>query len=98
MDLFICHASEDKEDVARPLAMALATSGARVWFDEFVLRVGDSLRDKIDEGLRSARFGVVIFSPHFFRKQWPANKLNALFAREMAHAKKVILPVWTMFA
>ena len=38
-DIFLSHASEDKDDVARPLALLLQKLGLRVWFDEFELRI-----------------------------------------------------------
>lgn len=53
-DVFISHASEDKDDVVRPLAVALHEGGLKVWYDEFELRIGDSLRRKIDTGLEKA--------------------------------------------
>lgn len=43
-DVFISHASEDKDDFVRPLANALITEGLDVWYDEMALRIGDSLR------------------------------------------------------
>jgi hypothetical protein len=92
-DIFISHASEDKEDFARPLAHALRSKGLRVWFDEFTLRVGDSLRRSIDRGLSQARYGVVIISPAFLRKEWPKKELDGLVAREIS-GRKVVLPVW----
>jgi hypothetical protein len=92
-DVFISHASEDKEAVARPLAHRLRELGLRVWFDESVLEVGDSLRDSIDRGLAHSRFGVVIVSPSFFGKHWTKKELNGLMARE-TDGEKVILPVW----
>src|SRR5262249_3522295 len=63
-DLFLSHASEDKDTIARPLYEALTSRGVTVWFDEAVLQLGDSLRRKIDEGLRVSRFGLVILSPN----------------------------------
>lgn len=93
-DLFLSHASEDKNDIARPLYEALRTRGVTVWFDEAVLELGDSLRRKIDEGLRICRFGLVILSPNFFAKQWPQRELDGLVARETASGEKAILPVW----
>ena len=93
-DLFICHASEDKEAVARPLAEALQREGATVWLDELVLKLGDSLRSKIDEGLRECRFGIVLLSPSFFSKHWPKWELDGLADRELTTGKKVILPIW----
>jgi hypothetical protein len=92
-DVFISHAHEDKE-VARPLAEALRQRGLTVWYDEYVLRLGDSLRQVIERGLASARFGVVILSPSFFAKEWPQVELDALLARETMNRTKVLLPVW----
>jgi hypothetical protein len=92
-DAFISHASEDKAKVARPLANALTKLGYRVWYDEFELRVGDSLRQSIDKGLINSRFGIVVLSPAFFAKNWPQYELNGLVAREV-EGHKVILPVW----
>jgi hypothetical protein len=93
-DCFISHASEDKDAVARPLAEALTSAGYSVWFDEYELVLGDSLRAKIDEGLAASRFGVVVLSPQFFEKGWPQSELNALAAKEMVGGERLILPVW----
>src|SRR5690349_18227727 len=92
-DVFISHASEDKDAVARPLAEALTKGGARVWLDEHELKLGDSLTGKIDHGLARSRFGVVILSDHFFAKKWPRAELAGLRAME-EDGKKVILPIW----
>ena len=67
-DVFISHASEDKDAIVRPLAIALQQHGLEVWYDEFELRIGDSLRRKIDKGLAHSRFGVVVLSQYFFAK------------------------------
>ncbi len=92
-DVFISHTWEDKEDIARPLAEALRQKGLRVWYDEFTLTLGDSLRRSIDRGLAQSRYGVVILSPHFFDKEWPQRELDGLAAREVSSGK-TILPVW----
>lgn len=54
-DFFISHASEDKDEIVRDLAEALKENGFDVWYDEFELKVGDSLRKKIDNGLAKSR-------------------------------------------
>lgn len=92
-DIFISHASEDKEAIAKPIALALTRCGLRVWFDEQQLRIGDSLRRKIDEGLAESQFGVVILSQKFFAKEWAQKELDALISRE-EDDNKVILPIW----
>lgn len=94
VDVFICHASEDKADIARPLAEELAARGWLVWYDEFELTAGDSLEERINDGLGRARYGVVILSQNFFKKNWARRELNALAAKEAADGRKVILPVW----
>lgn len=92
-DVFISYASEDKEEIARPLAETLRKMGYEVWFDEFSLKLGDSLRRSIDRGLAESRYGVVILSKHFFEKHWPNHELNGLAAIEVG-GEKVILPIW----
>jgi hypothetical protein len=92
-DVFISHAREDKEAVARPLATQLAARGVKVWLDAYELVLGDSLRKKIDEGLAQSRWGVVILSPSFFRKPWARAELDALVSREL-DGEKTLLPVW----
>lgn len=92
-DVFICHASEDKDEVARPLANLLASHRLHVWIDEGEIRPGDSLRAKIDEGLSASRFGLIIFSPHFLAKPWTKAELGGFFAREVL-GSKVLIPVW----
>lgn len=93
-DVFICHASEDKDDFVRPLAEALQSNHIEVWYDEFSLSVGDSLREAIDKGLASTRFGIVVLSPSFFQKGWANHELNGLVSRHIAEGRNLILPVW----
>jgi hypothetical protein len=93
-DVFICHASEDKDLVVRPLAEELLQLGLRVWYDEFELRIGDSLRRKIDRGLAQCRFGIVVLSPAFFAKEWPQRELDGLVSRETAEGRQMVLPIW----
>jgi TIR domain len=90
--LFICHASEDKTGFVRPLAEALKPH-FKVWYDEYELHVGDSLLRKINEGLISSDYGVVVLSQAFFHKKWPQSELDGLFALE-TETRKMILPVW----
>lgn len=92
-DVFICHASEDKDQIARPLAQQLQNLGLKVWYDDFELTIGDRLRRKIDHGLIDSQYGIVILSPNFFKKEWPQRELDGLVAKDKG-TEKVILPVW----
>ncbi len=92
-DVFVSHASEDKETFVQPLAVSLQGLGVSVWYDEFSLRVGDSLSRSIDKGIANSRFGLVVVSPAFIEKSWPQYELRGLVAREIDE-DRVILPVW----
>lgn len=93
-DVFISHATEDKESIVRDLALELRKLGLEVWYDEFTLRIGDNLRRKIDAGLASSRFGVVVLSHYFFAKEWSQYELDGLVTREMGGEQQIILPLW----
>lgn len=92
-DVFICHASEDKESFVRSLAETLVSKELRVWYDDLTLLLGDSLRRSIEFGLAKSRYGVVVLSKNFFAKEWPQTELDALVAMENGRGK-VILPIW----
>lgn len=93
-DVFMSHAGPDKDDFVRPLAAALVQGGLSVWYDEFELRVGDSLRRKIDQGIRAARFGIVVLSPAFLRgRPWTEHELDAI-VNAYIYKRQVLLPIW----
>ena len=93
-DAFISHASEDKADIVRPLAEALKQRRVAIWYDEFSLEVGSSLRRSIDLGLSKSRYGIVVLSPSFFGKSWPEWELDGLVQRQLSGSQRVLLPVW----
>ncbi|WP_093347108.1 DnaB-like helicase C-terminal domain-containing protein [Variovorax sp. PDC80] len=91
--VFISHASEDKQEVVRPLAEGLEARGLKVWLDEVQMTLGDNLRREIDKGLAQSRYGVVVLSPDYLRKEWPLKELDSLMSLETGLHKK-ILPIW----
>lgn len=93
-DVFISHASEDKETFVQELADTLVNDfNMKVWYDEFSMKWGDSLRIAIDKGLSSSKFGIVVISRNFINKGWTNYELDGLFQKEMT-AGKTILPIW----
>jgi len=92
-DVFISHASEDKDEVVRPLAKALQNEGLSVWYDEFELQIGDSLRRKIDRGVATSKFGVIVLSEMFFKKGWANYELDGLVTRQNT-GEQILLPIW----
>ena len=92
-DVFISHASEDKDEIVRPLAIALRNAGLSVWYDEFELKIGDSLRQKIDKGLAKSRFGIVVLSKSFIKKGWTNYELDGIITKVIS-GQQVLLPIW----
>lgn len=92
-DIFISHASEDKEAIARPLAFALLKKGYNVFLDELEIKLGDSISQKINEGLSQAPNGIVIISPAFFSKNWTKAELNSI-TNMVIDTNKKLLPIW----
>ena len=92
-DVFISHATEDKDEIVRPLAHALRSLGLTVWYDEFELAIGESLRRKIDAGIAHSKFGIVVLSTHFFAKGWPQYELDGITTMSMS-GEQGVLPIW----
>ncbi len=92
---FISHDSRDKKDVAEPIAMGLQKLMCPVWYDEFSLNVGDSLRESIEHGIKESKTCIVVLSPNFFANTgWTKKEFNSIFSKEIVEGKNVILPVW----
>jgi hypothetical protein len=92
-DVFISHASEDKESFVDPLAQRLQELAVRTWYDKFVLVPGDRLTEKIGEGLAECRCGLLVLSKAFIRKPWTKYELSGLVNR-FVEEKTRLIPIW----
>src|SRR5205085_3382271 len=82
--VFISHDSRDKGSIARPLADELRKLVGRVWFDEYSLKLGASLRESIERGLRECTRCVLILTPNFLSNTgWTKTEFNSIFTREL---------------
>jgi hypothetical protein len=91
---FLSHDSRDKDEVARPLVSQLGRLLCPVWYDEYSLRVGDSLSESIDRGIRESPKCVLILSPNFLSNPgWSKAEFKAIVNRHIDEGA-VILPVW----
>lgn len=93
-DVFISHAFEDKDMIARPIANALSGLGIEVWFDEFCFAAGDNIRAKMDEGLANSRYGIVILSKNFMEKYWTNYEMDGLLTFDSIDNDMRIIPIW----
>ena len=92
-DLFISHASEDKDDFVRPLANLLRQYGLNVWYDEFELGIGKSISRTIDKGIANSNFGLIVLSKSFFNKNWTEYELRSFNSYEVDNGD-ILLPLW----
>ncbi len=92
---FISHDSRDKDSLVRQLAHELVRLMCPVWYDEYSLKVGDSLRASIEKGLKEARKCIIVLSPNFLSNEgWSKAEFDSIFTREILEKTNVILPVW----
>ncbi|MBD1389255.1 TIR domain-containing protein [Neiella sp. HB171785] len=92
-DVFVCHASEDKDDVAIPLHRALEDKGIKAFIDCFEIKWGDSLVAKINTALQKSKYVVAIISQHSVNKAWPMKELNAVLSSEIDSKQTKLLPL-----
>ena len=93
-DVFISHASEDKQDFVEPLTDALKAAGINIWYDSDQIGWGNSIRQSIDKGLINSRFCIVVLSPDFIQKYWTNYELNGIFQKASDSNENILLPIW----
>lgn len=94
-DVFVSHAWEDKESFVDEFVKALRDNGIKVWYDTSQIKWGDSMRERIDEGLKKSKFGIAILSPNYIAegKYWTKAELDGLFQLDSVNGKP-LLPIW----
>lgn len=90
--VFLSYAFADRE-VARTMAEKLRQHGLKVWFDEYELKVADSLAEKIRDAISSSDYLIVLLSPNSVKSRWVRKELDSAFARELASRDITLLPV-----
>ncbi|MFF4845987.1 toll/interleukin-1 receptor domain-containing protein [Streptomyces collinus] len=97
-DIFICHASEDKQKFVKPLAESLQQKGVAVWYDEFSVRLTDRIHEALDRGIRSSEYGVIVLSPSFLNRPlahrgWLDDEIGGIIAKERLEGREMIIPL-----
>jgi TIR domain len=92
---FISHDWRDKKDIAQPIALGLSKMRCPVWYDEYSVKVGDSLRASVEKGLKESKKCVLILSPNFLSNTgWTKTEFDSIFTRQILEGSNVVLPVW----
>ncbi len=92
-DIFICHAAEDKDDIVRLMVEAFIQAGISCWYDEAEIHWGDSITQKVNEGMAMSQYVVVVLSASFGKKNWPQRELNAILNQEASTGEVKLLPL-----
>ncbi len=92
-DVFICHAGEDKEKIVEPLVSALTKERISYWYDRAEIRWGDSLAQKVNQGLAISRFVIVVLTKIFVGKHWPRRELDSALNIEARSGVVKVLPL-----
>jgi len=74
------------------LADLLNEKGANVWIDGDRIKIGDSIRNLLENGLNNSKYGIVMLSKKYLEKYWTNQELNSLYELEES-GKKRILPL-----
>lgn len=90
--VFLSHSHEDKKFVKR-LARDLSLYGARVWIDEAEISVGDSLIEKIRNGIDEMDYVAVILSPASVSSTWVTREVDVAMNQEIQGRTVKVLPI-----
>jgi len=92
---FISHAKSDSREFAIKLASALTRLGCPVWFDEYSMKVGDSLVESIEAGLKETDKCIFILSPDFLANEgWCRHEFKTASMKQVFKKRNIMLPVW----
>lgn len=91
--VFLSHTSVDKPFVRRLRKDLLAHGVERVWLDEAEIEIGDSLINKIDEGMKLSRYIAVVLSSKSINAPWVKKELDVAMNREISSGEVVVLPL-----
>ncbi|WP_017548204.1 toll/interleukin-1 receptor domain-containing protein [Salinicoccus carnicancri] len=93
-DVFISHATDDKDDFVTKLTEGLKDEGIRLWYDSDEIGWGQSIRQRIDRGLTNSRFFIVVLSTSYINSHWTNYELDGILQRVAGSGENILLPIW----
>lgn len=92
-DVFISHASEDKDGFVKDFCNKLKLENIKFWYDEYEIGWGESVLRKINQGLEKSKFAIVVLSKSFLNKKWTNAELEAVLNIETNTGDVRVLPL-----
>jgi hypothetical protein len=92
---FLSHDSRDKDLIAKPIVHGLAKLACPIWYDEYSLQIGDSLRESIEKGIKETNKCILVLTPNFLKNPgWTKTEFNSVFTKDLLKNNRSILPIW----
>lgn len=92
---FLSHDSRDKDLIVKPIIHGLTKLACPVWYDEYSLQIGDSLRESIEKGIKETNKCILILTPNFLNNPgWTKIEFNSVFTKDLLRNNRSILPIW----
>lgn len=92
-DVFISHASKDKNVYVDSLNAAVRKLGLNIFYDTDVLSWGDNWKQVILDGTKSSEFAIIVISNNFFDREWTERELGEFLSRQNENHQKIVLPL-----
>lgn len=92
-DVFICHASKDKQKIVYPLIEAIEKENVSYWLYDIETGWGDGSAESINRGLKSSNFVIAVLSDNFIRAGWGHAELFAIRNEEITTGRTKLLPI-----
>lgn len=93
-DVFICHASRDKERIVLPIVEACKSIGVRCWYDAHEIQWGEDIAARVADGLQKSRFVLVVVSENSRDKGWPIKEIGIAIDSEINSGDVRVLPLY----
>lgn len=90
--IFLSHNSADKPFV-RKLAADIRRNGFYTWVDEAEIKLGDSLIEKIEEGIENTDYLGVVISSHSIKSEWVNREVRIALNQEISGKRVKVLPI-----
>ena len=90
--VFLSHTSADKPFVER-LARDLTRLGIEVWYDKYEIQVGESIFQRVSEGLGESEYFAIVLSPRALKSEWVRSELSAAWCKKMLDGSNAILSI-----
>lgn len=92
VSIFLSHTTADKPFVRR-LARDLENHRVRYWLDEAEIKIGESLIEKIRQGIDAVDYVAVILSPLAVASPWVQREVDIAMNQEIQGRRIKVLPI-----